>query len=55
LIVLLEGGIFVAKHYEKQGKGVDRQLFSDEVECKYCKKSILKTAPFCPNCGKSQK
>jgi len=55
LIILLEGGIFVAKRYEKQGKVIGRQIFSNEVDCKYCKKSIPKTAPFCPNCGKSQK
>lgn len=55
LIILLEGGILVAKRYEKQGKVIDRQTFSNEVECKYCKKSIPKTTTFCPNCGKSQK
>jgi len=55
LIILLEAGIFVGKRYEKQGKVINRQTFSNGVECKYCKKPIPKATPFCPNCGKSQK
>jgi len=55
LMILLESGIFVARRYEKQGKVVDRRSLTDRVECKFCKKSIPKSAPFCPSCGKSQK
>lgn len=55
LIILLESGIFVARRYEKHGKIVSRRSFANEAECRFCKRSIPKSAPFCPSCGKSQK
>lgn len=52
-VALLEGGILVAKRYEKQREREAVEEASRADRCKFCGKS-LDGKIFCPHCGKSQ-
>ncbi|MEM2914427.1 MAG: twin-arginine translocase subunit TatC [Candidatus Bathyarchaeia archaeon] len=55
LIILLEGGIFFARRYEKKGEIHRLPWFTEETKCKFCGKAMPSNVTFCPNCGKSGK
>lgn len=58
MVALLEGGILVARRYEKRGITPGRiSLFRhrEEVKCKFCGTSISRDTTFCPKCKKSQR
>ncbi|MCX8187408.1 MAG: twin-arginine translocase subunit TatC [Nitrososphaeria archaeon] len=50
---LLEGGILVAKRYEKRAETEVEKAAVEEDTCKFCKEP-LGGRTFCPRCGKSQ-
>lgn len=53
-IGLLEGGILVAKRYERRNETkVKKIMVEDEDTCKFCK-APLEGRTFCPHCGRSQ-
>ena len=49
---LLEGGLLVAKRYEKQREKAEEERREERV-CKFCGKPVG-DEPFCPHCGRSQ-
>jgi sec-independent protein translocase protein TatC len=55
MILLMEIGFLVARHYEKEGESRVERWFSGGSSCKFCGKSMSADTVFCPNCGKSQK
>jgi len=55
MALLFEGGILVAKHYEKKGEIREPRWLVEAPKCKFCGKTIPASATFCPKCGKSQK
>jgi sec-independent protein translocase protein TatC len=61
-IALIEGGVFIAKRYEKERERREKEEYIEESKvsgqsspdvCKYCG-APLKGRIFCPACGKSQ-
>lgn len=53
IIILLEGAIWFAKRYEKEGVPPRISLFSTQKTCMYCGGEIDPGGVFCGRCGKA--
>src|SRR5436309_992474 len=54
MILLLEGSLFIARRYEKEGPLIEEQTKPAFTSCRFCGAPFEPGTVFCSRCGKSR-